>query len=370
MRILTHSMALEPLGGIEISTLQDSIALAERGHRLDVMYGWDGPLRPQYEDAGIGLHGPFEFSFDPRHTVKHLAGYLPSARRARRLQADVLWLNRVEFLVWGQAVSRWSGIPLVCQLHNRPAYNRMGLMGTGVAHFVAVSEFMRHAYIEKGVPPERISLLYNAIPREGYPVGGRDEQAAARKSLGLPPDVPIVLCYGQMSEEKGVAVLLEAWRGVTSRTPDALLVLIDATSAFKTVDTAVQRGLDALDPNHYRVFPVTSDVIPFLHASDVVAFPTLLPEAFGRVVIEGMATGRPVVASRVGAVPEILDGPMARFLVEPGSSAQLAERLSSVLHWRQCEPALGEACAEWVARRFPFDAHVDGLEAVLEAHGR
>ena len=106
--------------------------------------------------------------------------------------------------------------------------------------------------------------------------------------------------------------------------------------------------------------------MPFLHACDVVAFPSLLPEAFGRVAVEGMATGRPVVASRVGAVPEILSGPMGRFLVEPGFVEELATRLAGLLDWRRDEPGLGDDCAEWVVRRFPFEAHVDGLERILQ----
>jgi glycosyltransferase involved in cell wall biosynthesis len=182
------------------------------------------------------------------------------------------------------------------------------------------------------------------------------ERAAARAALGLAPDVPIVLCYGQMSAPKGLLTLLEAWPQVGG---DALLVLLDSAAL---PDPAVEAVL--LEVPRVRRFPMASDVVPFLHAADVVVFPTHLPEAFGRVVLEGMATGRPVVASRVGAVPELLE---ERFLVEPRSSPELAARIGELLHWRAREPGLGEAGAAWVARRFPFAEHVERLEGVLQA---
>jgi glycosyltransferase involved in cell wall biosynthesis len=364
LRILTNAASLEPLGGVEMCTLQDTLALAERGHHVDLLHGADGSLRPTYESAGVGLAGPFPFAFSPRRALRDLAGYLPAARWARRQRPDVLWLNRAEHLVWGQTVARAAGCALVCHLHGPPVYQRVRAVGLGVAHYVAVSEFVRQAYLDRGVPAHRISLLYNAISTAQYPEGGLVERKQARMRLGLPDDAPLVLCYGQMTPEKGVGLLLEAWRVLSAQRKDAVLVLLDSSSTGP--NTWLERELARLDPATYRAFPITRDVVPFLHACDVVAFPSLLPEAFGRVAVEGMATGRPVVASRVGAVPEILSGPMARFLVEPGSVEELATRLTGLLDWRRDEPGLGDECAEWVARRFPFEAHVDGLERILQ----
>jgi glycosyltransferase involved in cell wall biosynthesis len=127
-----------------------------------------------------------------------------------------------------------------------------------------------------------------------------------------------------------------AWRKLGERSRGAILLLVDSMSddSNATLPAALERELLLLDPHSYRRFPITADVLRFLHACDMAVFPSLLQEAFGRVVIEGMATGRPVVASRVGAVPEILSGPMTRFLVEPSSPGQLADRLPSLLSWR------------------------------------
>jgi glycosyltransferase involved in cell wall biosynthesis len=248
-----------------------------------------------------------------------------------------------------------------------PAHARLSQLSRGVSRFIAVSDYVRDAYVERGIDPERITRIHNALPPGAYPYGGEPERVRARSGLGLPPDAPVVLCYGQMTVEKGVGTLLPAWQRVRELVPDAVLVLVDSLSGHRVVPD-VQAELDRLDPASYRVFPATPDVVPFLHASDVVAFPTQLPESFGRVVLEGLASGRPVVASRVGAVPEVLSGELARFLVTPRSPAELAERLVAALDWRRTEPGLGRACSAFVEDHFPFDAHVTALEEVLHRH--
>jgi glycosyltransferase involved in cell wall biosynthesis len=371
LRVLADSQYLAPVGGVEICTVQDSVALTQRGHRVDVVYGSDGPLRPVYEAAGIGLHGPHRFALAPRSAVPDLLAFAGPARWARRTRPDVVWLNRIEHVIWGQVVSRAAGAPLVCHLHWWPAHRRLRQLARGVAHFVAVSDLVRDAYVEHGIAPERITRVYNALPPGAYPFGGDAERARARQALGLPADVPVALFYGQLSVQKGVPTLLAAWRRVRELVPDALLVMADSLSELGLPPVPeVQAELDRTDPASYRLLPATSDVVPLLHASDVVAFPTQMEETFGRVALEGLASGRPVVSGASGAVPEVVTGEMARFLVPPRAPAELAERLVATLDWRRTEPGLGRACSAFAEQRFPFSVHVAALEAVLDGARR
>jgi glycosyltransferase involved in cell wall biosynthesis len=226
---------------------------------------------------------------------------------------------------------------------------------------------MRDTWVEAGIKSERISVVMNAVPGDEYPRGGLAERAAARRALGLPPDIPIVLCYGRTIEEKGVGTLLEAWTALGLDSNRALLIILGSPSLDRT--PAFERWAPAVKSASVRWFPMQSEVLPFLHAADVVVFPSWMPEAFGRVVIEGMATGRPVIASRVGGVPEILSGSMTRFLVEPRNADELATRITSLLEWRQTEPDLEMVCANWVKDRFSFNSHVTAIEDVLLQFG-
>jgi glycosyltransferase involved in cell wall biosynthesis len=244
-----------------------------------------------------------------------------------------------------------------------PNFHRTSLLSRGVAHFVAVSNFTRDAWVEAGIHPDRISVVHNALPRGAYPRGGTSERTSARQRLGISDDVAVVLYYGRIIREKGVGTLLDAWVGLGLSSDSALLVLVGDSSPTK--DPELDRQLNALDPGATRRFPLQSDVVPFLHAADLVVFPTWFDEGFGRVAIETMATGRPVIASDAGGVPEILSGPMRRFLVEPRNPDELAARISSLLDWRKTEPGLGAACADWVDVQFPFEDHIAALEQVL-----
>ncbi len=368
LNILTHSNSLEPLGGIELSTLQDCLAFAERGHDIDLYFGEEGALRHRYETADISLYGPVNFNFRLRHPVEDLATFLPTARSARRARPDVLWLKRFELILWGQTVARWSGTPIVCHLHHKPNSRLTSALSHGVQHYIAASNFMRDAWTEAGINAEDVTVVYNAIPVSEYPRGGVAERRAARELLGIDPEVPVVLFYGRMIEEKGVGTLLRAWDNLGKTRGDAVLVMVGTVDDER--DPALSRRHHNAGLASTRWFPMQSDVIPFLHAADLVAFPTWMQEGFGRVAIEAMLTGRPVIASRVGAVPEILSGPMSRFLVEPHDADELGAKILSLLDWREREPDLESGCVQWVLDRFPYDRHVNDVEDILVRFSR
>lgn len=368
MKVLAHLNELEPLGGVELCVLQDSTALARRGHRVDVAFGADGSLRPAFERIGSRLNGPFAFSIDYRRPWRMAATYPPAARWAEREDVDVVWLNRFEHILWGQTVARLARRPLVCTLHEVPFQRHLALLGAGVHHFTAVSDHVRDAWIANGLPPAKVTTIPNAVDGEEYSLTLAAGRAEARAALGLPQGVPVVLCYGRMIAEKGVVDLVDAWRRYrTLRRERGLaaghLVLLgdpDPSTAAATRD-----AFRDVDRDEVRWFPATRDVVPHLRASDVVVFPSRMDEAFGRVVIEGMSTGRPVLATRAGAVPELLSGGFEDNLVAIGDSAALGERLSSLVDWPESDPHLGERCRAWVEQRYPYERHVDQLEDVF-----
>jgi glycosyltransferase involved in cell wall biosynthesis len=109
-----------------------------------------------------------------------------------------------------------------------------------------------------------------------------------------------------------------------------------------------------------------SDVVPLYHAADVVALPSVFPEPFGRVLVEGMACGRPAVGSAVGGIPEILTGEHTEGVVPPGDPAALAAALGRLRGWQDRDPGLAARCRAHVERSFTLERAVEGVEAVLE----
>ena len=99
----------------------------------------------------------------------------------------------------------------------------------------------------------------------------------------------------------------------------------------------------------------------------MVVVPSVWQEPFGRTVIEALSTGRPVLASRVGGIPEILTGPLDRFLFDRENAEGLAEQLLGLAHWRDKEPELAGLCRSRVLEQFTLTGAVDGIESAFRS---
>jgi glycosyltransferase involved in cell wall biosynthesis len=362
LRIGVSVTPLESGGGVEMSTLQVTRALAERGHEIHVFYEEDGPLRPAFEDYGAILQQVDTLNLDMRHPVRGARSTLPAARAWRAAGGDVLWLNRFEHILWAQGLSRWAGSAVVCHLRHGPNYRRTHLLAHGVTEFLAVSSYIRDRWIAAGLEPERVRVVHNAVPQEDYPRGGLAERAAARAALGLPPDVFVALCYGRRDREKGVDMLLDAWQRADLPEGSCLVVAGGPTGPDGgATPTEFSEGADA----SVVWLPTQLDVRPLLHASDLVVLPSRWDEPFGRVVVEGLLSGRPVVATRVGGIPEILTGPFEHLLVDRDDAVALAGRLEELATWRTDRPELAQECAAFAEEHFAFDSLVDAVEESL-----
>ncbi|WP_157887745.1 glycosyltransferase family 4 protein [Frondihabitans sp. PAMC 28766] len=362
LRILTSTEFLEPVGGIELCLDEDTRALVADGHAVEILYARDGSMRRGFEAEGVRMTGPFSFLFRPNHALRDLARFVRAARAARRSHADVLWLNRPEYLVWGQVVARIARLPLVVHLHHAPNYNNLGLLSRRVARFVAVSDYMKQEWVDRGIPEDRVAVVPNAVPPDKYPFADLSDEAEAKIALGVDPGTRVALYLGRLVESKGVATLLDAWRGLGLAPSKAVLVL-----AGSDADGPIAQLLSAMPEGSVRVLPVQSDVLPLLTAADVVVSPSIAPEGFGRVLVEAMSTGRPAIGTRQGGMVDVLTGEMAPMLVIPGDAEGLATRLSQLLDWHESDPLLGLRCRAFVETHFSYERHVDDLENVLMA---
>jgi glycosyltransferase involved in cell wall biosynthesis len=180
----------------------------------------------------------------------------------------------------------------------------------------------------------------------------------ARLELGLKSDKFVALFYGRIIPDKGVHVLVEAWKR-SKRLQDAGTLLIVGTSPLTGV---YEQELRSFAPPSCVFLPMRRDVITPLHAADVVVLPSLWNEPFGRVVIEAMATGCPVIATRVGGIPEILTERFTSLLVDRNDPDALAIKIESLMGWQKREPGLSEACRAHVCERFGLGGMVDALE--------
>jgi glycosyltransferase involved in cell wall biosynthesis len=375
VRILANVADLSPNTGISVQTLQTTEALAGRGHRLDLVYIQDGPYRPRYAEFCDSMEQVPALDLGAHHFLRDAPRLWPAFRAGVRAHPDVIYLNRFRPLPWALGTAAVARAPVVCHLHGfigieKPMVNRA--LGRLTARFICVSQFVRDGFVAMGGDPDRTDVVHNGIDVDEYPVGGHEERRAARAELGLSDEPFIVMYFGRVVPEKGVDVLVEAVAqlardlssGAGAGAVELLMVGPQPDEAY------AKRTFDAAPGVRIHQLPMRNDVVTPLHAADVVVVPSVWEEPFGRTVIEALSTGRPVIASAIGGIPEILTGGFARFLVPPGDAAALATKLGEVLDWRAREPELAEACTEHVARNFSLAPMVDAIEARLVDAGR
>jgi len=358
VRIIVPTWSLSPVGGIEVGTMQAARALADRGHDIRLFFEVDGPLRAEWESFCTDVQQVAPM--DPLKPFAMTRSAYQGSRASWDAPADVLWLNRPEHIVWAQAVGRAAGARLLVHLHHKLRWHLPAPLRSGVPQFLAVSEYLKSAYVADGVPAERLDVLHNAVAADAYPAAGAAEMGRVRAQLGLPQDVRLVLYYGRLDPIKGIDVLYDAWRQLAPDPERARLVIMGSNP-----DAARDAAIRASEPPHTIWLAPRADVVPVLHACDLVVAPSIWEEPFGRVLIEAMSTGRPVIASRSGGMSEILTGPMAEFLVDKHDAVGLAERIRTFLDWRVTRPELERTTVEWVETHFSFQGMVDGLEAAI-----
>jgi glycosyltransferase involved in cell wall biosynthesis len=171
----------------------------------------------------------------------------------------------------------------------------------------------QYAVVPSGVPTE--ALRRAAPPR-----------AAARARLGLPPHAYVVAGVGRFVAIKGFDLLVAALADVVARVPDARVLLIGEGGEGAALQ-AQARALGVGDRLH--ITSTTTDVIGLLAAADVLAAPSR-NEGMGRVLVEAMALGLPVVGTRVGGIPDVIVDGECGLLVPPEDPAALADALAEL----------------------------------------
>ncbi len=219
---------------------------------------------------------------------------------------------------------------------------------------VAVSDALAGKVRGLGVPDGRVHLLYNGVDGARFQPGDR---GAARGRLDLPQDVPVLLYVGNLKDAKGCVDLLEAFPAVLARHPQARLVMVgEGASRSTLLARGAQLGvLDRLLLAGAR----PHDQLPlWMQAADLLSLPSH-NEGVPNVVLEAMACGLPVVATRVGGIPEVLPE-QAGLLVPAHDRIALGEALLTALA-QDWQPL---AIIDY-ARRFSWEDNVRHLDRIL-----
>ncbi len=222
-----------------------------------------------------------------------------------------------------------------------------------IDRFIAISDFQKRKMAEHGVPEEKISRVYNFVepgdePASQTPPGGKDRY---------------LLYFGRIERVKGVMTLAEA----ASCLPDVKVKVVgDGNAKPELAEMIRSRGINNIE------------LIGFTHGEGLKrlirdSLATVLPaewhEPFGLTVLESFAQSRPVIASRIGALPELIDDGIDGLLFDPRNAAGLRQQIQALHADPERTDAMGRAGRSKMLERFDAETHYHELMGVYREAG-
>jgi glycosyltransferase involved in cell wall biosynthesis len=368
---VTHSLNLE---GAPRSLFETATALDRARFDLRLWSPVPGPLEGAWAERGVETR---ILSVDPQRggrddyeaMVRRLAGLASTS------SPDLVVANTLETF-WAIHVADELGVPAVWVVresedpsgyfHARwpTAIAERGEEGLDLADAIVFVADATRSLFRPRVDEARTRLIPNGLDLAAFdPATLPIHRRAVRRPLGLGADTPLLLCVGTSCMRKGQLELVRALALVRERVPDFCCVMLGVVE--NDYRQRLEAAIDELELRDRIVLrPPTEAPLPWIAAADGLVCPSF-QESLPRVVLEAMGFGRPIVATDVHGVPELVRDGIEAWLVAPGDVGALADAIARML----LEPAeaarRGERARARVESHYTLDRCVARYDALL-----
>jgi glycosyltransferase involved in cell wall biosynthesis len=268
-------------------------------------------------------------------------------RAIRESGADVLHTHDYRSNVLGGLVARRTdrAMPWVATVHLHTAatrrlkvYRALDLMLLRLAdRVITVSRDQRRLLLRRGVDRRRLCLIPPAVDVDEF-ARRAGAPRPTRALLGFPAEVPLVTLVGRLTAQKGVDDFLAAARRIRDERGDVRFAIV-GNGPQRLALEVLARELDLEDEVRFTGY--RADIASVLATSDLVALPSRA-EGLPVVLLEALAMGRPVVATKVGGIPDMVRDGQTGVLIEPNRPDQLADAILALLDAPEAARRLGE----------------------------
>ena len=294
---------------------------------------------------------------DDELAVRELAAWL------RREEIDLVHAHMYRAEVVGTRAAVAAGVPVItATVHSSRVRSpedvaTLASLTPMMDRLIVPSDSIAHKVACEGRSGARFAVIPNGVDLSRF--AGPVAPSSFRSEFGIPVDAPLVGVIARLEAEKGHRFLLDAWSVVAREAPSAWLVLVGEGSEADALRAQAA-------PLPRVVFTGRREDISSLTAELCVAVLPSLREAQGISILEAMARRRPVVATAVGGIPEVITSGIDGILVPPEDPPVLSAAILSLLGDASLRDRLGEAGYRTVAERFSIDAQVHRIEAVYD----
>ena len=274
--------------------------------------------------------------------------------------------------ILGRLAAKISAVPLIIHTpHGHVFYGHFNRLtaelfravercfGRITDEIVALTEGEKKDYLDLSVyPAERITVIHSGVDLRRFS-DVRIDAAGVKEKIGLNPDSIVVGTVGWLLPIKGPLVLLRAMAALWQKTPKARLVYVGKGALERQLKSEAVR-LKVADRVHFLGW--RDDVHEIMQIIDIFVLPSR-NEGMGRVLVEAMAAGKPVVASRVGGVPDLVKHGENGFLTSPGDVADLSYYIGRLLADEDLRTGMGLS-GETISRDYSLEKMVEKIDAL------
>lgn len=295
---------------------------------------------------------------------------------ARKHSAKIIHVNQQYFSNYGVIVGRACGLPVIVHLRgveSEDFFNQFGRWVIKADKVICISQAVQSSLLKYALEhfnkatastlTKRLSIIYDGMRYQQK----RIAPDILRKELGIPYGSKVIGIVGQVIPEKGVSEFVEAANLIHKENDRAHFLVVGedpyhSRNFLNQIKTRVAKlGL----AEHFTFTGFRKDAVDMFHVMDVSVLASW-QEAFGRVILESMITGVPVVATNVGGVPEIIENGKSGILIPKKNAEAIANGVMTVLNMPENDRISMAVEGRRSMMRFSIDAHVEQIQAVYE----
>jgi len=378
-------------GGMNVYVREVARQLGERGVLVDIFTRRLDPALPAVTSIAAGVRlvqvdaGPAALveKEDLPAFVQPFAAAVEAFRAAEGVTYDLIhshyWLSAAA----GDTLAGWWDVPHAAMFHTlgdvklraRASERESELRLETERHLVhaldrvvAATEHERRLLRQiYRVPPSSVAVIPLGVDLDQFSPVGAEGRGAVRRRLGLPEDERIILAVGRIEPLKGLDVLIQSLSAMSTRARVGLYIIGGDERARPELDRldAIARAFRVQERVHFLGSRPHEDLPDYYRAADVVAVPSFY-ESFGLVAVEAMASGVPVVASRVGGLASTVVDGRTGYLIAWRCPEPFAEKFDLLFENEELRLALGAAARRRMEESYSWGGVADAVAALYE----
>jgi glycosyltransferase involved in cell wall biosynthesis len=367
-RPILYIHGVAAVGGAERDLLAMLRTLDRPDWKPHIACPFEGQFSNLMVQAGVVLHPmslpPWRKWFSPFVrwvAVKKLRTLLAHIKPALIHVNDICWVPQTLEAVRGRAGLRTPVVAHVRQEIEPEKVRRYRLHELDAV--IAISRHVERALIAGGVDQRTVRTIYSGVDSVTNGAGML-ERTTVYRSVGLPDEAVLLGTVAHLFPRKGYDVMLKALPSIIRTLPAVHYVIIgtgDGVYEQRLRELSADLGIS----DHVHFLGFQQDVKPFLRALSLYVHPARM-EGFGIAVVEALAAGKAVVATKVGGLPEVVQEGETGLLVAPDDPQALSAAVLSLLRDDGRRRAMGERAVEWVHERFDLRASVTAMQQVYQ----